>query len=109
MSSNLQLYTSQIRQALNLCLCLRDFPHELVEKHNKPEIEVFSMDQANRALIQNPIYIARDEKEKCLIETSINSCRVIIGQNRGCRWREGFWGVREVILESIFNNKYFFL
>lgn len=63
--------------ALNVALCLRDFPSELVEKHNKPEIEMFAMNKNEcKPLNLNPIFIARSDKEKCLIEPSINSCRV---------------------------------
>lgn len=29
-----------------------------------------------KPLVLTPIYIARSDKEKCLIESSINSCRV---------------------------------
>lgn len=56
---------------------MRDFPSELVEKHNKPEIEMFAMNKNEcKPLNLNPIFIARSDKEKCLIEPSINSCRV---------------------------------
>jgi hypothetical protein len=33
-------YTTAIRDALNVALCLRDFPSEIVEKDNKPEVEL---------------------------------------------------------------------
>ena len=33
-------YTSAIRDSLNVSLCLRDFPSEIVEKDNKPEVEL---------------------------------------------------------------------
>ena len=74
----IQNYVQAIQTVLNSALCLRDFPSEIVEKHNKPEIEMFSMNKDKcKPLNLNPIYIARSEKEKCLIEPSINSCRVL--------------------------------
>ena len=55
-------------------MCLRDFPSQVVERHNKPEVEV----RSGRELILNPIKICRTETEMCLIEPSINSVRVSI-------------------------------
>ena len=57
-------------------LCLRNFPSELVEKHNKPEIEMFDHDKSNKALVLKPIVLARSSIEKCLIEASVNSVRI---------------------------------
>jgi actin related protein 2/3 complex subunit 4 len=67
-------------------MCLRDFPSEIVEKDNKPEVELQGYDtflhlfiryaSKTRKLVLNPIFLARNEKERCLIETSINSIRV---------------------------------
>jgi actin related protein 2/3 complex subunit 4 len=51
-----------------------------VEKQIKPEIEIhdhYKKDlKKGKHLICNPITIARNEKEKCYIEPSINSVRV---------------------------------
>lgn len=33
-------YQSQLKSALELSLCLRNFPSASVERHNKPEIEI---------------------------------------------------------------------
>jgi hypothetical protein len=74
-----QDYISAVRKTLHSVLCLRDFPSELVEKHNKPEIEMHDHDKSNRWLCIKPILISRKDKrnyEKCLIEASINSVRV---------------------------------
>lgn len=79
MALTLQNYLIQINQALKISLCLRDFPSETTEKHNKPQIEMFSLTQESKPLTLNPIFIARNEKEKCLIEPSINSCRISFG------------------------------
>ena len=45
-----------------------------VERHNKPEIEV----KESPELLLNPVIISRNEKERVLIEPSINSIRVSI-------------------------------
>jgi len=55
-------------------MCLRNFPSQLVERHNKAEIEV----KESKELSLNPIKICRTEMEKCLIEPSINSVRISI-------------------------------
>jgi len=57
---------------------LRDFPSEIVEKDNKPEVELQGYNARTKALVLAPIYLARSEKEKCLIEPSINSTRVTL-------------------------------
>lgn len=46
----------------------------MIERHNKPEIEV----KSSKELVLNPVVISRNEKEKVLIETSVNSVRVSI-------------------------------
>ena len=61
---------------MDVALCLQDFPSEIAEKSEKPEIELSGYDEKTRPLCLNPIYLARYDKEKCLIESSINSCRV---------------------------------
>lgn len=71
-----QTYLFSLRKALQVSLCLRDFPSEKVERHNKPEVEMQCVKGENAALILNPIFLARSEKEKCYIEPSINSTRV---------------------------------
>ncbi|KAL9277271.1 hypothetical protein ACSQ67_025181 [Phaseolus vulgaris] len=43
-----------------------------VERHNKPEVEL----KTSPELLLNPVLICRNEAEKCLIETSINSLRI---------------------------------
>lgn len=46
----------------------------MIERHNKPEIEV----KSSKELILNPVVISRNEKERVLIETSVNSVRISI-------------------------------
>jgi len=55
-------------------MCLRNFASQVVERHNKPEIEA----RMNKELLLTPLVIARNENEQCLIEGSINSIRVSI-------------------------------
>jgi ARP2/3 complex 20 kDa subunit (ARPC4) len=74
-ANTLRPYLTAIRGTLDASLCLRNFPSQTVERHNKPEVEV----QTSKELLMNPITICRNEQERCLIETSINSVRVSIG------------------------------
>lgn len=46
----------------------------MIERHNKPEIEV----KSSKELILNPVIISRNEKERVLIETAVNSVRISI-------------------------------
>ncbi|XP_073388846.1 actin-related protein 2/3 complex subunit 4 isoform X2 [Physcomitrium patens] len=55
-------------------MCLQNFPCQEVERHNKPEVEF----KTCKELLLNPILICRNESEKCLIESSINSLRISI-------------------------------
>lgn len=45
-----------------------------MERHNKPEVEV----QTSKELLLNPVVVSRNERERVLIEGSINSVRVSI-------------------------------
>ena len=53
-------------------LCLKNFPSQLYEKINRPQVEV----KESQELISKPVIISRNESEKVEIETSINSVRV---------------------------------
>jgi len=55
-------------------MCLENFSSQKVERHNKPEIEV----QESPELLLNPVIVSRNDKEKVLIESSINSVRISI-------------------------------
>lgn len=63
-----------VRRTLTAAMCLENFFSQIVEKHNKPEIEV----RASKELLLTPILISRNDKEKVLIESSINSMRISI-------------------------------
>ena len=65
-------YLTIIRDTLEQALCLRNFPSQLYEKINRPQVEV----KESPELTSKPIIISRNESEKVEIETSINSVRV---------------------------------
>ena len=44
MANTLQPYVNCIRHTLDAALCLRNFPSQVVERHNKPEVEVRCVD-----------------------------------------------------------------
>lgn len=72
MAQTLGPYLNCVRETLKAALCIRDFPSMLVERHNKPEVEI----GLTKELILRPIRICRNENERCLIEPSVNSVRV---------------------------------
>lgn len=55
-------------------MCLENFASEVVERHNKPEIEA----RTTKEVLLNPIAISRNENERVYIEPSINSVRISI-------------------------------
>ncbi|XP_038991152.1 actin-related protein 2/3 complex subunit 4-like isoform X1 [Hibiscus syriacus] len=72
MANPLKLYLTCVRNTLEATMCLQNFPCQEVERHNKPEVEL----KTSPELLLNPVLICRNEAEKCLIETSINSLRI---------------------------------
>ncbi|CAH8829408.1 unnamed protein product [Trichobilharzia szidati] len=70
----LKPYLNAVRHTLNAALCVQNFSSQVVERHNKPEVEV----KTSKELLLNPVVISRNEKERVLIEGSINSVRVSI-------------------------------
>lgn len=74
MSNALKPYLDAVQRTLSAGLCLRNFPSQVVERHNKPEVEV----GGSKELLLNKLVIARTDTERCLIEPSINSVRVSI-------------------------------
>uniref|UniRef100_A0A7S0YAP1 Actin-related protein 2/3 complex subunit 4 n=1 Tax=Polytomella parva TaxID=51329 RepID=A0A7S0YAP1_9CHLO len=72
MTSSLDKYLAEIGKILDKALCIQLFPCQLVERHNKPEIEY----QDNEELILPPLKICRNANEVCLVESSINSVRI---------------------------------
>jgi len=74
MANALKPYLDCCHKTLTAASCLRNFPSQVVERHNKPEVEV----RGSKELLLNPVTISRTETEYCLIEPSINSVRVSI-------------------------------
>ncbi|KAG4306082.1 hypothetical protein PORY_000070 [Pneumocystis oryctolagi] len=73
-ANSLRLYLQCVRSTLTAALCIQDFASQIVERHNKPEIEA----KTSIETILNPIIISRNENEQVLIESSINSIRISI-------------------------------
>jgi len=65
-------YAEALRKALYASLCLSAFPSQLVERQSQPEIEVATSPE----LLLPPLTVSRKSGESCLIEPSINACRV---------------------------------
>eukprot|EP00927_Polykrikos_kofoidii_P028527 TRINITY_DN24897_c0_g1_i1.p1 TRINITY_DN24897_c0_g1~~TRINITY_DN24897_c0_g1_i1.p1 ORF type:complete len:172 (-),score=34.20 TRINITY_DN24897_c0_g1_i1:72-587(-) len=74
MAHSLKPYLKAIRHTLSAALCIQSYPSQVVERQERPEIEFGD----TPAVVPPPLHIARDENERCLIEPSINSCRVSI-------------------------------
>lgn len=74
MAGALDSFLLVIRKTLTASLCITSFDSQLVERHNKPEIEVQS---SNEVLLQ-PLIINRTDMQKVKIETSINSVRISV-------------------------------
>ena len=84
-SQTLAPYLNCVRHTLTSALCLQNFGSQLVERHNKPEVEAKDhcdadgkMKMTSKELMLQSIRIARNEGEAVLIEGSINSIRVSV-------------------------------
>jgi actin related protein 2/3 complex subunit 4 len=73
-ANTLKPYLDAIQSTLRASMCLRNFPSQIVERHNKPEVEV----RQSKELLLKPIKIARNENEMVLIEPSVNSVRLSV-------------------------------
>eukprot|EP00088_Acartia_fossae_P034581 TRINITY_DN35499_c0_g1_i1.p1 TRINITY_DN35499_c0_g1~~TRINITY_DN35499_c0_g1_i1.p1 ORF type:complete len:169 (+),score=62.33 TRINITY_DN35499_c0_g1_i1:94-600(+) len=74
MANALKPYLLCVKRTLEAAMCLENFSSQKVERHNKPEIEI----RESPELLLNPVIVSRNEKERVLIEPSINSVRVSI-------------------------------
>lgn len=83
----LKPYLNAIRSTLTAALCLENFASQIVERHNKPEVEaayvlfclqVGNLVRQSAELLLNPVVITRSKFERTLIEGSINSVRISI-------------------------------
>lgn len=79
MSTAQQPYFDCIKRTLHAAINLTNQPSEVVERHNKPEVEAAGSPE----LLLNPILIQRDDQERTLIETSINSVRISMCFKKG--------------------------
>ena len=70
----LKPYLDCIKATLNAALCIENFASQIVERRNKPEIEV----GISQELLLNPIMIHRSDHEYVMIEVAVNSVRVSI-------------------------------
>ena len=75
MSATLKPYLNAVRATLEAAMCMDNFSSQVVERHVKPEVEV----QSSKELLLAPVCVARNEKERVLIDGSVNSVRVSIG------------------------------
>ena len=73
-SKTLATYLAAVKSTLQAAMCLENFSSQLVERHNKPEIETIGSTE----LLLAPVIISRNKNEKVLIEASVNSVRVSI-------------------------------
>ncbi|RNA21619.1 actin-related 2 3 complex subunit 4 [Brachionus plicatilis] len=74
MTSTLKPYLNAVRATLQASLCIQNFDSRVVERHNKPEVEV----RKSKELLLTPVVISRNENERVLIEGSVNSIRISI-------------------------------
>ncbi|WRT70437.1 uncharacterized protein IL334_007435 [Kwoniella shivajii] len=74
MSNTLRPYLNAVRATLTAALTLENFSSQVVERHNKPEVEV----QTSPEALLHPLIVSRNESERVLIEPSVNSIRLSI-------------------------------
>ena len=67
-------YLTIIRDTLDQALCIQNFPSQIYEKINRPQVEV----DESAELVNQPVLITRNEEEKVEIQSSINSVQVHI-------------------------------
>ncbi|CAJ0948440.1 unnamed protein product, partial [Mesorhabditis belari] len=72
MSATLAPYLDAVKSTLQAALCLEQFSSQVVERHDKPEVEV----QTSKELLMTPVVVARNKLERVLIEPSVNSVRI---------------------------------
>mmetsp|Transcript_212 Transcript_212/g.288 ORF Transcript_212/g.288 Transcript_212/m.288 type:complete len:170 (-) Transcript_212:124-633(-) len=74
MSQTLKPYLNAVRVTVTAAMCLQNFGSQVVERHNKPEVEA----RQNKELLMNPVVVSRNKGEQVLIEGSVNSVRISI-------------------------------
>jgi len=71
-------YLACVRSTLDAALCIRNFASEDVERHNTPLVETHSSDLESPLLLK-PILITKTERDRVMVEVSVNSVRISIG------------------------------
>ncbi|KAF8320894.1 arp2/3 complex 20 kDa subunit [Clavulina sp. PMI_390] len=74
MSNALRPYLAAVRSTLTAAMTLENFASQVVERHNKPEVEAAT----TKEVMLTPLTISRNDNERVMIEPSINSVRVSI-------------------------------
>ncbi|KXS20292.1 ARP23 complex 20 kDa subunit [Gonapodya prolifera JEL478] len=74
MANTLRPYLTAVRSTLSAAMCLDNFSSQVVERHNKPEVEA----RMSKEVLLAPVVISRNENERVLIEASVNAVRVSI-------------------------------
>eukprot|EP01105_Mastigella_eilhardi_P018523 TRINITY_DN4298_c0_g1_i2.p1 TRINITY_DN4298_c0_g1~~TRINITY_DN4298_c0_g1_i2.p1 ORF type:complete len:187 (-),score=62.76 TRINITY_DN4298_c0_g1_i2:117-629(-) len=74
MTTTIKPYVNCIRETICAAMCLENFASQIIERHNKPEVET----KTSKELLLNPVTIARNKQEKVLIEASVNSVRISV-------------------------------
>ncbi|KAG8691894.1 Arp complex subunit [Ceratobasidium sp. 428] len=74
MSHALRPYLAAVRATLTAAMTLENFSSQVVERHNKPEVEVGT----SLEVLLNPLVISRSKTEQVFIEPSVNSIRMSI-------------------------------
>lgn len=72
MAESSKPYLSILRDTLDFALNLRNFPSQIYEKINRPQVEV----RESMELVMKPIILSRSDEDKIEIEPSINSVRI---------------------------------
>ena len=60
----LKSYLTAVRRTLDAAMCMENFSSQVVERYNKPEVEV----QESTELLLQPVIVSRNEHERVLIE-----------------------------------------
>ncbi len=78
-----------IRDTLDFALNLRNFPSQIYEKINRPQVEV----KENPEVVIKPIVICKNEEEKIEIEPSINSVLISLVIKKHAELEELLMGI----------------
>merc|ERR1711907_693364 len=85
MAQTLAPYLNCVRHTLTAAICLQNFGSQLVERHNKPEVEAKDHlypdgkpKMTSRELMLHSVVIARNKQERVLIEGSVSSANSLL-------------------------------